>query len=150
MVERRFCTPEVRSSILLGSTRVDKHIIHVVLCVCSFHYLNYSEGNLMSIKPNASIFETSSKYRLYNAALTNEEIASHLSGDSLRSLINSGEIAYENQGQPPGTFWAGGNGMTWGYLIAVRTAENEIVFLWPFFHSKLEQVMLAIAEPIPS
>lgn len=99
----------------------------------------------MQSKQNASIFEAGTRYRLHDATLSNEEIASRLSSNF---FVGSGSIAYENQGQPPGTFWVGGNGMTSGYLIAIRTAENEVTFVWPFYHSKLKQAILTIAEPV--
>jgi hypothetical protein len=94
----------------------------------------------MPMKPGASIFEAGRKYHLRNPALTNEEIALHLTGNN---LVKAGDDM-GGQGQPPGTFWIG-NGNTCGRLVAVRTASDEIVVLCPF-HSSLGQKMLAIGD----
>ena len=132
------CTQFVKvRSTFRESTQIDKHTVYVVSYVCS-HTL---EGNLMPMKPNASISESGRKYYLRDATLTNADIASHLTGSD---LVNAGDDM-GGQGQPPGTFWIGGNGRTWGRLVAVRTATDEVVVLCPF-HSSLGQKMLAIGD----
>jgi hypothetical protein len=95
----------------------------------------------MPTNPNASISESGRKYYLRDATLTNEDIAEHMTGSS---LVNAGD-RMDNQGQPPGTFWLGGNGRTWGRLIAVRTAADEIVVLSPW-DDILGKKMLAIGD----
>jgi len=92
------------------------------------------------MKPDASVFEAGRKYHLRNPALTNEEIALHLTSNN---LVKTGDDM-GGQGQPPGTFWIG-NRNTWGRLVAVRTSSDEIVVLCPF-HSSLGQKMLAIGD----
>jgi len=89
----------------------------------------------MPMKPDASICEAGRKYYLCDVTLTNTDIALHLTGSW---HVTAGDDM-GGQGQPPGTFWVGSR------LVAVRTADDEIVVLCPF-HSSLGQKMLAIGD----
>ncbi len=91
------------------------------------------------MKPDASICEAGRKYYLRDATLTNADIALHLTGTN---HVTAGDDM-GGEGQPPGTFWIGGS-RTGGRLVAVRTANDEVV-LCPF-HSSLGQKMLAIGD----
>lgn len=92
------------------------------------------------MKLNTSIYEAGRKYYLRNATLTNEDIALHLTGNY---HVTAGDDM-GGKGQPPGTFWIG-DGRTGGRLVAVRTANDEVVVLCPF-HSSLGQKMLVIGD----
>ena len=95
----------------------------------------------MPMEPNASICEAGRKYYLRNPVLTNKEIALHLTG---YYLITEGGGDMRGEGQVPGTFWIEA---TRGRqrLVAVRTANDEVVVLEPFLGS-LGQQMLAIGD----
>lgn len=89
----------------------------------------------MPMKPDASICDTGRKYFLRDATLTNADIALHLT-DSYH--VTAGDDMGGEE-QPPGTFWIQRR------LVAVRTANDEVVVLCPF-HSRLGQKMLGIGD----
>ena len=89
----------------------------------------------MPMNPDASICEAGRKYYLRDPALTNADIALHLTGNN---HVTAGDDM-GGQGQPPGTFWIERR------LVAVRTANDEVVVLCPF-HSSLGQKMLGIGD----
>ena len=109
---------------------------------CSFSSLqpNSLKGSSISAKPNASICDAGKKYHLHDPALSNTDLALHLTGKFL--VIAGGDMSGE--GRPSGTFWFM-NAKGQERLFAFRIEDGEVV-VTQAFHSHFVRQMLAIGD----